>query len=475
MIGNLTPAVMNRLVTLSVAVCIGLSLLGKGAAQDAPEKRAATVQSPASKANRYKLSVFHGRFPKEGSTEVQTPVFSAVVTADKPFKYKVKDGLGAAGVLQEDEDGGLRFKGQVEMSPVIGFFDLPVELGRGYPANRGSLSSGIGFDCFVSFEQLKDDDKKQANADRLDAEPLILEMRAGKNAVLEVTVTEGSDFRVVATINQTKWSLTGTVHKVVDDVATVTAMAKLTQEDYGTGLGVSEREFKIGELGNSWGSGSLRGLHAHFWIRRGVDPVPSLKRILARRDETFWHAAWYANELLDSKSQQAVMPELIEGLNNEIDRSGRSAGETVRSRAAKTLGKFGVSAKAAVPALVQRLKDENRYVRVDAAIALWRIQKHESAIPALIAEVDNEAYGIRHRAISGLGDVAHSDNSATVIPVLTKALQDQHHGIRARACYSLAEFGKAAKTAVSDLTDARSDPNQAVRKAAIYTLDKIGK
>jgi hypothetical protein len=466
---------MQQLAAMSVAVFLCLDLLSYAEAQDAPKNLSAKQELSAGQSNRYKLSAFLGRFQKEGPAKEQEPVFETVVTANKPFEYKMKRGLGANGVLRVDKEGRLHFKGRIEMSPVTGYFDMPVELGDGHHANRGYGSGGFAFDFFVKFERAEDDVAKQDDVDLLDERPLILEMRAAKNVVLEVMVSAGSDFRVVSTIKGRKWSVTGTLHKVVDDIATISAMAKLSSEDYSSGQGVSAREFKIGELGNSWGSGSWGGIHVHFWIRRGVDPVPSLKRILARRDETFWHAAWYATELVNSKSRQAVIPELIDALNAEVDRPAQSAGETIRSKAAQTLGNFGLTAKAAIPALVQRLKDENRCVRVDAAIALWRIQKHESAIPALIAEVDNETYGIRHRVVSGLGDVAHSDNSATVVPVLTKSLQDQHHGVRVRACYSLAEFGKAAKTAVSALTEARSDPDEDVRKAAAYALEKIGR
>ena len=241
------------------------------------------------------------------------------------------------------------------------------------------------------------------------AEPLIFEMRAGMR--LETIVSTGSNFRVSSKIEGKKWSLTGTVHKVIDEVVTISATAGLSHEDYRSSVQVSEAEFKINDLSNTPGGAAWGGIHARFWIRRGVDPVPVLIEILDRRKKSFGEAALYFTEL-EAGPQKAATPHLVDALNDGIDHSGRPPYERIRVAAAEVLGKFGGNAKAAVPALVQRLKDKNGYVRAEAAVALWKIEQHAAAVPALKAELNNEAKGIRTRAAFGLRSIgADSDNT----------------------------------------------------------------
>ena len=97
---------------------------------EAKTKRSANDQAQATKAHRFKLLVFSGVPQKEGAADDQKPVFTTIVTANKAFEFKVKEGLGASGTLREDKDGRLHFKGQVNMSPGVGFFDQPRHQGR---------------------------------------------------------------------------------------------------------------------------------------------------------------------------------------------------------------------------------------------------------------------------------------------------------------------------------------------------------
>ena len=105
-----------------------------------------------------------------------------------------------------------------------------------------------------------------------------------------------------------------------------------------------------------------------------------------------------ATELEGPQTQQAIIPELMKALNDGIDHSEKPPLETIRVTTARTLGDLGPIAEPAVPALVARLKDDNGYVRVAAAVALWKINQHPAAGPALKTELHNETQGVRHRA-----------------------------------------------------------------------------
>jgi hypothetical protein len=304
-----------------------------------------------------------------------------------------------------------------------------------------------------------------------DEEALMFELQSRSSdglVKLEVMITPGSDFRVSSAVNGVKWTLYGAVGKVVDGAVTIHYGIK---RDNSTAPTLGNRECKIGSLENFawagiWGGSEI----SRYWIRKGVDPVPVVNRILARRDKSFGVAASYLTEL-EPEAQRAALPQLIAALN---DNSDRPSYDTIRANSAKTLGKFGVTAKAAVPALVRRLKDENGYIRVDSAVALWRIEQHTTAVPSLIAELKNEDRNIRSRAVSNLGDIADAENSSVVIPALISTFEnDQHVNVRRHAAYALATSGVLAKSAVPTLSSALDDEHEEIRRAASHAIEVI--
>jgi HEAT repeat protein len=323
-------------------------------------------------------------------------------------------------------------------------------------------------------EQEKNGDGQQGKTDSPKAEPLILEVQTKSRdglLRLEVMVTPGTDFRVSSSLKRAKWTLHGSAENMVGGVVAIRYSIERSND---AGPTVIDRQFKIDELdGFAWvgiiGGSSI----TRSWLRRGVDPVPVLNRILARRDKSFGGAAHYLTEL-DPAAQSAAVPQLIAALNDGIDETNRPAYDSLRAAAAQALGQFGPTAKAAVPALVERLEDENAYVRVSAATALWRINRHAAAVPALIAELKNEDRHVRSRAVGDLGDIADSRNSSVVIPVLISTLtNDEQANVRQRAAYALATTRGLAKSAVPALKTALEDKDDEVRRAASYAIDVI--
>jgi HEAT repeat protein len=96
----------------------------------------------------------------------------------------------------------------------------------------------------------------------------------------------------------------------------------------------------------------------------------------------------------------------------------------VRFHAAIALGDLGRTARAALPALIHAsLWDEDPAVRIEAAIALWKIDRKTAprVIPTLIEALDNANELLCWIAADFLGEIGSEAREA--VPALQKALQ----------------------------------------------------
>lgn len=121
--------------------------------------------------------------------------------------------------------------------------------------------------------------------------------------------------------------------------------------------------------------------------------------------------------------------------------------ETVRLKAAKTLGKLGVAAKESLPALTDALKDKDEDVRSVA-------KKSIASIKAAIA-------GSKQREIE------------EALQPFLKDLKSKAPAVRIKALESIGELGTDAKIAGQDVTMALFDKVPEVRKAGTDALEKI--
>jgi HEAT repeat protein len=107
---------------------------------------------------------------------------------------------------------------------------------------------------------------------------------------------------------------------------------------------------------------------------------------------------------------------LADSLQNEL--------EVLRFHAAVALGDLGAEARPAVPPLIHTaLWDEDPAVRVEAAVALWKIDRTRAAlvIPALIKALANDNELICWIAADYLGQIGPEAREA--VPALRQALQ----------------------------------------------------
>src|SRR5438128_525983 len=88
---------------------------------------------------------------------------------------------------------------------------------------------------------------------------------------------------------------------------------------------------------------------------------------------------------------------------------------TVRGLAASELAKAGV--EEAGPPIIDLLKDENHWVRMDAAIALGRLRE-PSAVGALIEALADDRLSVRRWAAGSLGKIG----DPRAVPALSELL-----------------------------------------------------
>jgi HEAT repeat protein len=165
------------------------------------------------------------------------------------------------------------------------------------------------------------------------------------------------------------------------------------------------------------------------------------------------HVRNSAVEALAKIGEPAVGP-LIEAMEDWV----------VRKYAAIALVKIG---EPAVETLIQALKDEDRYVRRHAAIALENVGD-KRAVEPLIQALRDEDEGVRGNAASALEEIGDT----RAVKPLIKALKDRDTNVRALAARALGKIGDAR--AVEPLTKALKNKYRGIRESAAEALVKIG-
>ena len=166
-----------------------------------------------------------------------------------------------------------------------------------------------------------------------------------------------------------------------------------------------------------------------------IKPIPTeiqnLISALRSKDRNVRHGAVQALEKF-GPSAEAAVPPLIELLNDD--------GIQVRWTTAHTLGEIKSVATKTVPALIEALQDTDAGLRLEAAFALSRFGPDAKAsVPILIEALKDENVDIRSNAAGALGNIGPRANAA--IPLLIEALKDEQIQIRASAALSLRSMG----------------------------------
>jgi HEAT repeat protein len=176
----------------------------------------------------------------------------------------------------------------------------------------------------------------------------------------------------------------------------------------------------------------------------------------------------------------AVVPGLVEVLKDDMD----------GSRAAWALGRLGAEAGAAVPALVEALRGEDRATRLQSAAALGRIGVEGEAVPALVAALKDRDGRLRCFAAEALWKIK---KDPAAVDVLVRALDDpearaiaaetlwkvnRHPAavpalIKSGSTMALGPIGREWHASVTALSEALQDEDKQVRRSADAWLKKV--
>ena len=174
-------------------------------------------------------------------------------------------------------------------------------------------------------------------------------------------------------------------------------------------------------------------------------------------------AAWALGRIGPAAAD--ALPTLVEVLS-------RDPQAIVRCEVARTLGAIGPEARAALPALQAALADENGFVRVAAAVALWQVGQDARGVPVLVAALKDQGMVGARVAADALGEIGPGAREA--VPALTDTLQDPAPAARVAAARALWRVARS-RAGVPALLVALKDPLSEVRDRAAETLALIGR
>ena len=131
----------------------------------------------------------------------------------------------------------------------------------------------------------------------------------------------------------------------------------------------------------------------------------------------------------------------------------------------QTLGAIGSDAEAAIPHLLKELKSDQTNNRRYAAIALGRIDRRGRTVPALIDQLDKVWLSVAG-AVRGLGIMG--PNAQTAVPALIKTLAHKRAYVRYHCAETLGKIGPAAKAAIPALKRALEDKRTEKRTGSYW-------
>jgi HEAT repeat protein len=181
-----------------------------------------------------------------------------------------------------------------------------------------------------------------------------------------------------------------------------------------------------------------------WWKNAGsADAVPGLVAALGSH---FTEVRQAASHLLTRIGQPAVA-ELIRALADKEQ-------DTRQVMVARTLGRLGADAAAAVPALARELNGEFAHVRQAAAEALGEVgPAAEPATPSLVLALTDWQPAVRQCAARCLACVGRPAGLA--IPALVQLLADRDNDVRGAAVEALARIGAEAVPSLIEIARAR--------------------
>jgi HEAT repeat protein len=199
--------------------------------------------------------------------------------------------------------------------------------------------------------------------------------------------------------------------------------------------------------------------------------VPMLHKVLEKKSEHEYvrgMAAWALGRIGPAAASE--IPLLRETMHSQ----GHLA---VRRASVESLGDFGAAAKPVLPDLVKLLSDDDPTTRVNTAVALWKIDRHPKAVPALVEMLRHGTPPEPYLAAAAMGQM--EADAAAVAPALIEALHHSDGDVRRAASRSLGQLaghprsGSAVLPAIGH-AKALEDPDPEARRLVIEALGSMG-
>lgn len=220
------------------------------------------------------------------------------------------------------------------------------------------------------------------------------------------------------------------------------------------------------------------------WNGDPIDEAEALRRLRNGADPSGqYYAAWWLGR---NRTQSAEAVQLLKEALRQ--RRPRQLGDEVEENAvarnaARALGKLGDVAHSAIPDLLATLNDDDHGLREAAARALGQL-KAEAAIPLLIDRLSSgpEVAGAREDGsprmkepcdalLEALGDIGI--NTPQVLDVLRPFLTHERPVVRSSACRALLQLTNDAQWGDAMVALLQHDQLQ-VRRAALMDLGATG-
>jgi HEAT repeat protein len=122
---------------------------------------------------------------------------------------------------------------------------------------------------------------------------------------------------------------------------------------------------------------------------RKNEAIPALARLAHDPDAAVRYHAVVALGTMERSGDAAAVPELIGALSDNVLESedGRTYHFETRQNAARVLGEIGPDGRASIPMLKVLLSDPDSSARLEAAIALWRLDRDSRVLSVLIQDI----------------------------------------------------------------------------------------
>lgn len=162
------------------------------------------------------------------------------------------------------------------------------------------------------------------------------------------------------------------------------------------------------------------------------------------------------------------VPAIIAEVDIPKDHINYKALARFRRYAARALGRIGASDREAVRVLEGALQDEDPLYRVEAALALWKMTRHDKAVPTLESILQRDEAEGPYEAIMALSSIGPGATSA--IDTLVATLAHDDADLRHAAAKVLVQFGSTVLRRVAQLL---SENEIDTPEEAIYVLGEV--